>query len=99
MHTAEPFVPEPSASEVESATGKFKSYKSPGVDQTPAEFIEAVEKISRSEIHNSLSSTGTKKKNCLTNGKSRLWHPFTKRVIKLTYHRCLLHIKLYPTFF
>jgi hypothetical protein len=26
MHTAEPFVPEPSASEVEAATGKLKRY-------------------------------------------------------------------------
>jgi hypothetical protein len=27
MHTAEPFVPEPSASEVEVAIGKLKRYK------------------------------------------------------------------------
>jgi hypothetical protein len=40
MHTAEPFVPEPGASEVEVAIGKLKSYKSPGVDQTPAELIQ-----------------------------------------------------------
>jgi hypothetical protein len=33
MHTAKPFVPEPSASEVEVAIGKLKRYKSPGVDQ------------------------------------------------------------------
>jgi hypothetical protein len=31
MHTAEPFVSEPSASEVEVAIGKLKRYKSPGV--------------------------------------------------------------------
>ena len=37
MHTAEPLVPEPSASEVELAIEKLKSYKSPGVDQIPAE--------------------------------------------------------------
>jgi hypothetical protein len=41
MHTAKPFMPEPSASEVEAATGKLKSYKSPGVDQNPAELIQA----------------------------------------------------------
>jgi hypothetical protein len=32
IHTAEPFVPEPIASEVEVAIGKLKRYKSPGVD-------------------------------------------------------------------
>jgi hypothetical protein len=41
MHTAEPFVPEPSASDVEVAIGKLKSYISPGVDQIRAEIIEA----------------------------------------------------------
>jgi hypothetical protein len=41
MHTAEPFVPERSASEVEVATGKPKRYTSPGVDQIPAELIQA----------------------------------------------------------
>jgi hypothetical protein len=32
MHTAEPSVPQPSASEVKVAIGKLKRYKSPGVD-------------------------------------------------------------------
>jgi hypothetical protein len=41
MHTAEPFVPQPSASEAEVAIGKLKRYKSPGVDQIPAELIQA----------------------------------------------------------
>jgi hypothetical protein len=40
-HTAEPFVPEPSASEVEVTIGKLKRYKSPGVVQIPAELIQA----------------------------------------------------------
>jgi hypothetical protein len=31
MHAAEPFVPEPSVSEVEVAIGKLKKYKSPCV--------------------------------------------------------------------
>jgi hypothetical protein len=39
MHTAEPFVREPSALEVEVAIGKLKRYKSPGVYQIPAELI------------------------------------------------------------
>jgi hypothetical protein len=34
-------VPEPSASEVEVTIGKLKRYKSPGVDQIPAELIKA----------------------------------------------------------
>jgi hypothetical protein len=38
--TAEPFVPEPSISEVEVAIGKLKRYKSPGADQIPAELIQ-----------------------------------------------------------
>jgi hypothetical protein len=51
MHTAEPFVPDPSASEVEVAIGKLKRYKSLGVDQIPAELIQAGGEILRSEIH------------------------------------------------
>jgi hypothetical protein len=46
MHTAEPFVSEPSASDVEVAIGKLKRYKSPDVDQIPA----GGETL-RSEIH------------------------------------------------
>jgi hypothetical protein len=41
MHVAEPFVPDPSVSEVDVAFGKLKSYKSPGADQIPAELIQA----------------------------------------------------------
>ena len=36
VHTVEPLVPEPSASEVELAIDKLKSHKSPGIDQIPA---------------------------------------------------------------
>jgi hypothetical protein len=36
IHTAEPFVPEPSAAEVEVAIRKLKSYKAQGYDQIPA---------------------------------------------------------------
>jgi hypothetical protein len=51
MHTAEPSVPQPSASEVEVAIGKLKRYKSPGVDQIPAELIQAGGETLHSEIH------------------------------------------------
>jgi hypothetical protein len=41
IHTAEPFVPEPSATEVEMAIRKLKRCKAPGSDQIPAELIQA----------------------------------------------------------
>ena len=41
IHTAEPLVPEPSASEFELAVDKLKSHKSRGIDQIPAELIKA----------------------------------------------------------
>jgi hypothetical protein len=36
-----PVVPEPSALKVELAIEKFKSHKSPGINQKPAELIKA----------------------------------------------------------
>jgi hypothetical protein len=51
IHTAEPLVPEPSLVEVEIATGKLKSYKSPGTDQIPTELIKAGGETLYSEIH------------------------------------------------
>jgi len=41
IHTAQPLVPEPSASDVELAIDKIKSHKSPGINQIPAELIKA----------------------------------------------------------
>jgi hypothetical protein len=41
IHTAEPFVPEPSAAEVEVAIRELKRYKAPGSDQITAEMIQA----------------------------------------------------------
>jgi hypothetical protein len=51
MHTAEPFVTDPSASEVEVTIGKLKTYKSPGVNQILTELIQALAESLRSEIH------------------------------------------------
>jgi hypothetical protein len=51
IHTAEPLVPEPSSSEVETAIENLKRYKSPGTDQIPAELIQAGGNTLRSEIH------------------------------------------------
>jgi hypothetical protein len=40
MHTAEPSVPQPSASQFEFNIGKLQRYESPGVRQIPAELIQ-----------------------------------------------------------
>jgi hypothetical protein len=55
VHMAEPLVPEPSLIEVEIATGKLKSYKSPGTDQILAELIKAGGETLCSEIHKIIS--------------------------------------------
>jgi hypothetical protein len=41
MHTAEPLVPEPNPFEIEIAIEKLERYKPPGIDQIPAELIQA----------------------------------------------------------
>jgi hypothetical protein len=51
IHTAEPLVPEPSLVKVEIAIGKLKSYKSPGIDNIPAELIKAGGETLYFEIH------------------------------------------------
>jgi hypothetical protein len=51
VHTAEPLVPQTSASEVGVAIGKLNRHKSPGTDQIPAELIKAGSRTIRSELH------------------------------------------------
>jgi hypothetical protein len=51
IHTAEPFVPKPTAAEFEVAIRKTKRYKAPGSDQIPAELIQAQGETLHSEIH------------------------------------------------
>jgi hypothetical protein len=99
IQTADPFVPEPSMSEVEVAIGKLKRYKSPGADRIPAELIQAGgQYILR--YTNSLGSFG-RKKNRPTSGRDQLTCLFTPRVIKLSvviigaYHFCQLHANCY----
>ena len=62
IHTAEPLVPEPSASEVELTVDKLKSHKSSCIFQIPAELIKArCRKISL-EIHKLITSIWKKEK-------------------------------------
>ena len=51
IHTAEPLVPEPSASELGLAIEKLKSHKSLGIDQMPAELIKAGGRTIHCEIN------------------------------------------------
>jgi hypothetical protein len=51
MQTAEPHVPQPSASGAEAAIGKLNSYKSPDADQITAEMIQAGGETLRAGIH------------------------------------------------
>jgi len=56
IQTAEPLVPEPSASDVELAIDKLKSHKLPGIDQIPAELIKAGGTAICLEIHKLITS-------------------------------------------
>ncbi|KAJ4427253.1 hypothetical protein ANN_24871 [Periplaneta americana] len=51
IQTAEPFIPEPTLSEVEIAIENLKKYKSPGIDQIPAELIQEGGSALCSEIY------------------------------------------------
>ena len=62
IHTAEPLVPEPSASEVELDIDKLKSHKSHGIDQIPAELIKAGGRTICLEIHKLITSIWKKEK-------------------------------------
>jgi len=56
IHTAEPLVHEPSASEFEMAIEKLKRHKSPGTDRIPAQLIIAGVRTVRSEIQQLINS-------------------------------------------
>jgi len=51
IHTAEPLVPEPSASDIGLTIERLKSHKTPGTDRIPAELIKSGGKTIRCEIH------------------------------------------------
>ena len=80
-HTAEPIVPEPSAFEVDLAIEKFKSYKSRGIDQIPAELIKEGCRTIFYQIHKLIVSIGIKRK-CLRSGRSRSLYLSIRRGIK-----------------
>jgi len=101
IHTAEPLVPEPSASEVELAIEKLISHKSPGIDQIPAGFIKAGGKTIRCEIHKLIISLWNMR-NCLRSRSRSLClsiRGLIKQIIICigAYHFCQLRTKLYPT--
>jgi hypothetical protein len=54
LHTAEQLVLDSIAFEVELASRKLKSHKSPGNDQIPAELIKTGDETTRSDIHKHL---------------------------------------------
>jgi len=51
IHNAEPWIPETSEIEIEMSAKKLKSFKSPGIDNIPAELIKAVGTALIKEIH------------------------------------------------
>jgi hypothetical protein len=103
MQTAEPFVSVPSATDVEVAIGKLERYKSPGVDQIPAELIQAGGETLRLEIHKLIK---------LIWKKEELPHPWKESVVVAIHrkvdktdcsnyggnHCCQFHTKFYQTF-
>jgi hypothetical protein len=60
VYIAEPLLPGPSRLEVEIAIAKFKTYKSPGSGQIPAELIQAGGEMLLSAIHKLISSIWNK---------------------------------------
>jgi hypothetical protein len=105
MHTAKPFVPETSASEVTLAIGKLKRYKSPSVDQIPEEIIQVGGGGELCSNIHKLIKLIWNKEYLPHQGKESVVYLLTKRVIKLTVviieacHCCQLHTKFYQTFF
>jgi hypothetical protein len=60
VYTGEPSVPEPSPFEVDIVLAKLKNCISPGIDQIPAELIQAGSERLESEIHKPINSVRNK---------------------------------------
>ena len=56
IHTAVPWIPEPSEIEVEMSIKKLKNFKSPGIDNIPAELIKAGGTALTKELHRLISA-------------------------------------------
>ena len=102
IHTAEPLLPELSASDVELAIEKLKIHKSPGIVQIPAELIKAGGGTICYEIHKHLISIWNRR-NCLRSGRSQsLYLSVRGAIIQIvliigSYHFSHLCTKFYPT--
>jgi hypothetical protein len=102
IHTAEPLVPEPSATEIELAIGKLKIHKCPGIDQIPAELIKVGGRKSFLEIHKLITSTGKKGKlpeEWKASIIVRIYRKGIKQIVIIigAYHVCQPLTKFYPT--
>ena len=62
IHTAEPLVPDPSASEFQLAINKLQSHISPGIDQILSELIKAGSRTNCLGIHKLITSIWKKEK-------------------------------------
>jgi len=102
IHTAEPLVPETSASEVELAINKLNSHKSPSTDQILAELIKAGSRTICLEIHKLITSIWKKVK-LPEEWKESIMAPNHKKGDKTeckiigAYHPCQPLTKFYPT--
>ena len=85
IHTAEPLVPEPSASEVELAIDTLKSRKSPRINQIPAEMIKAGGRTIFLEIHKLITSIW-KRDELPEEWKQSIIIPIHKKGVKTDYN-------------
>ena len=103
IHTPEPLVLGPGASEVEVATEKLQNHKSPGNDQISAELIKAGGKTVCFEIQKLIIYIWNKEKMPEV-WKETIIAPIYNKGDKQTvviigaYHFCQLSTKSYPTY-
>ena len=98
IHTADPLVPEPSASEVELAIEKLRSHRSLGIDQISGELIKAGGKTIHCETHELIISIWNKKE-LPEEWKESIIVPIHKKGDKTdcTTYICQPLTKFYPT--